>query len=277
MISLRSSPHSSRAHVRRPDSRPRVALDEHRQQLAHLVDVVARLPLRHQAGDELARRGERVHRAGGDAALVALLAHDAEVAELERRAVADEDVEGRQVAVQELAAVQLAEHLEHAGDLAPGAGLAPRPGRACQVRAEVAVRSVFERQHVEHPAVGPQHREAVEDLDRPRVRLQELAEVGLAQPAVDVGADLQTDLGGHAAGATETAGQIDLTEAALTYQSADSVGVAGIRAGDDLAGRRQSGRCGQKGRRLGCGWWPRWPGSGRRGANDGGGDARQPV
>ena len=34
---------------------------------------------------------------------------------------------GRQVAVQELAAVQLAQHVEHGGDLAPGAGFAPRP------------------------------------------------------------------------------------------------------------------------------------------------------
>ena len=65
-------------------------------------------------------------RARGDAAPVALLPDDAEVAELEAPAVADEDVHRREVAVQQLAAVQLAEHLEDAGDLAPRRRLGPR-------------------------------------------------------------------------------------------------------------------------------------------------------
>ena len=55
----------------------------------------------------------------GDAAAVALLADDAEVAELERAAVADEHVQRREVAVQHLPAMELAEHLEDARDLAP--------------------------------------------------------------------------------------------------------------------------------------------------------------
>ena len=44
-------------------------------------------------------------------------------------AVADEHVERRQVAVQQLAAVQLAEHLEDAGDLAPRRGSPASPCR----------------------------------------------------------------------------------------------------------------------------------------------------
>jgi len=48
---------------------------------------------------------------------LALLADDAEVADLERAALAHEDVERGEVAVQHLAAVQLAEHFEDAGDL----------------------------------------------------------------------------------------------------------------------------------------------------------------
>ena len=97
------------------------------EQLPDLVDVVARLPLRRGAGEDVARRRQRVHRPRGDAAPVALLADDAEVAELEAAVVADEDVHRRQVAVQQLAAMQLAEHLQDAGDLAPRRGLRPRP------------------------------------------------------------------------------------------------------------------------------------------------------
>ena len=59
-----------------------------------------------------------VMRPHGDAAAVALLADDAEVAELEAAVVADEDVHRREVAVQQLAAMQLAEHLQDAGNLA---------------------------------------------------------------------------------------------------------------------------------------------------------------
>ena len=68
-----------------------------------LVDIVARLPLRHRAREDVARRGQRVHRARGDAAPVALLADDAEVAELQAAAVADEHVQRREVAVQQSA------------------------------------------------------------------------------------------------------------------------------------------------------------------------------
>ena len=60
---------------------------------------------------------------------VALLPDDAEVAELQAPAVADEHVHRREVAVQQLAAVQLAEHLEDARDLAPRRRLRPRLGR----------------------------------------------------------------------------------------------------------------------------------------------------
>ena len=131
----------------------------------------------------------------GDAAPIALLPDDAEVAELQPPAVADEHVHRRQVAMQQLAAVQLAEHLEDAGDLAPRRGSVHlRP--ALQVRAQVAVARVLERQVVEHLAVGAHQREAIEDADRARVAVQQQAEVGLAQPAVDARADLDADLFG---------------------------------------------------------------------------------
>ena len=56
----------------------------------------------------------------GDAPPVALLSNDAEVAEFQPALVADEHVERRQIAVEHLAAMQLAEHLEDAGDLPAG-------------------------------------------------------------------------------------------------------------------------------------------------------------
>ena len=138
------------ANVRGADPRAGVALRQHAQQLSDLIHVVARLPLRRGAREQLARRGERVHRAGRDAAPIALLPDDAEVAELEAAAVADEDVDRRQVAVQELAAVQFAEDLEDARNLASRGGLGPLAVVASQERAQIAVTRVLEREAVEH-------------------------------------------------------------------------------------------------------------------------------
>ena len=82
----------------------------------------------------------------GHAAPIALLADDAEVAELQVLAVADEDVHRRQIAVQQLPAMKLAQDLEDAGDLAPRHGLRPSTARAVQHRAQVAVARVLERE-----------------------------------------------------------------------------------------------------------------------------------
>ena len=70
-------------------------------------------------------------------------------------AVADEDVERREVAMQQLAAVELAEHLEDAGDLAPCGPLRPAAGVPPQVGAQVAEPRVLERQAVEDRPSGP--------------------------------------------------------------------------------------------------------------------------
>ena len=137
-----------------------------------------------------------VHRPGGDAAPIALLPDDAEVAELQPPAIADEHVHRRQVAVQQLAAMQLAQHLEDAGDLAARCRFGPRcrPARRCALRSPW--QRVLERQAVEHLAVGAHQREAIEDADRARMAVEQLAEVGLAQPAVLMRADLDADLAG---------------------------------------------------------------------------------
>ena len=52
---------------------------------------------------------------------------------------------------------------------------------------------VFERQTVEDSAAGPDDGERVVNADGPRVTLEHLSEVRLAQPSVDALADLDAD------------------------------------------------------------------------------------
>ena len=74
-----------RSDIAGPHATAGIAEDQHAQQLPHLIHVVSRLPLRSRALEQVARRRHPVHRARGDAAGVALLPDDAEVAELEAR------------------------------------------------------------------------------------------------------------------------------------------------------------------------------------------------
>src|SRR3989442_657512 len=84
-----------------------------------------------------AGRVRRVQPVGRRPPAVALLPDDPEVSQLQAAVPADEDVQGREVAVQQLPAVQLAQDLEEAGDLAPDDGLRPALARALQEGAEV--------------------------------------------------------------------------------------------------------------------------------------------
>ena len=68
------------------------------------------------------------------------------------------------------------------------------------------------------------------------MRRQELAEVGLAQPAVHPGAQLEADLGRDPARAADPAGQVDLPEPPFAEEPPDSVGVPGLGTGEHLAG-----------------------------------------
>src|SRR4051794_21142646 len=83
-----------------------VAAKQHRGEQADLIDVVALLPAPHPAPRDLVRHVEEIERVGGDAALVALMRGDAEVAELELLALTHEDVEGGEVAMHRAASVQ---------------------------------------------------------------------------------------------------------------------------------------------------------------------------
>ncbi len=74
--------------------------------------------------------------------------------------------------VEQLPAVQLAEHLEQAGDFPAHDGLGPAAIGAVQERAQVPMARVLERQAVEDPCVGSRQRKLVEGLDRARVAVQ---------------------------------------------------------------------------------------------------------
>src|SRR5256885_1576807 len=79
-----------------------VTAQQHRHELADLIDVVALLPPPNPAPRDLRRRVERVERVGGAALAIALVPGDAEVAELELLLLAHENVEGRAIRIQRL-------------------------------------------------------------------------------------------------------------------------------------------------------------------------------
>ena len=227
------------AHFAGADAGRGASLHEHSEQLADLVDVVARLPLGGHAREDVARNAPRVQRARGDAAPVALVADDAEVAELQGPALADEDVHRREIPVEHLAAVELAEHFEDAGDLAARGPLGPALPGAVEVRAQVAVPRVLEGEAVEDAAVLARQRKRVEDADRALVAREELAEVGLLQPAVDVHARLDRDDGRDREGAGDAGGEVGLAEASLAEEAVDAVLEPRLGALDDLLGKQQ--------------------------------------
>ena len=89
--------------------------------------------------------------------------------------------------------MQPAQHLEDAGDLPPGRALGPALRGALEERAQIAVTRVLEREAVQQawPRANANERKCVVHADRLRLLLEHLAEVRLAQPAVDARADLQ--------------------------------------------------------------------------------------
>ena len=111
--------------------------------------------------------------------------------------------------------------------------------RLLEVRAQVAVAGVLEGQVVEHLAVGAHQREAIEDADRARVPVEEQAEVGLAQPAVDARADLDADLLGDRRRPAAPRRQVGLPEAAGAEHPLDAVLQLGLGAEDHLRRRQQ--------------------------------------
>ncbi len=217
----------------------RGSLHEHSQELPDLIDVVARLPLGSGGREDVARGSPRVQRPRVDAAPIALVPHDAEVPELQAHAVADEDVHRSQVAVEQLTAMELSEDLENPGDLAPRGPLGPPLPGALEIRAQVAVLRVLERETVEDAAVLSRQGKRVEDADRSGVPRQKLPEVGLAEPAVHLLARLDRDDGRDRQGARHPLRKVGLAETSLAEQAVDPIIEPGFGARDDLLGEEQ--------------------------------------
>ena len=124
-----------------------VAPEQHRDELADLVDVVLLLPFPDLAPGDLGRRVEEVERVGRDSAPVHLVGGDPEVPQLETLILADEDIERGEIAMHGLAPMEDVQGLQDGGDFVADeslrlASLGIEPG------AEVAVFRVFHDQAI---------------------------------------------------------------------------------------------------------------------------------
>ena len=141
--------------------------------------------------------------------------------------------------MQQLAAMQLAEHLQDAGDLPACDRLFPPAAGALQIGAEIALARVLEGEAVERRPVVAHDDEGVVDRDRARVIVEQLAEVRLADPAVDAAADLDAERVGHRARSAAAPRGVDLAESALADQPIDPVAQPRFGAGDLVAALEQ--------------------------------------
>src|SRR5207249_6157667 len=97
----------------------------------------------------------------------------------------------------------------------------------------------------------------VENADRPGMPVEQLSEVRLAHPPVDVRADLDADELRDNSRASESPGEIDLAEAAHADRPLDAVAEFRFRADDDLRAfqqvRLERNTEGPEGKSRGCG------------------------
>ena len=139
--------------------------------------------------------------------------------------------------MQHLPAMKLAEHLQDAGDLPACGSFVELASGAVQKSAQVAMPRVLEGQAVERSSIRLHDGKRVEDSERAGVVIEQLAEVGLAQPAVDAAADLDAKVLGYRVRAADASREIDLAETALAEQAIDAISEPGLRAGELVAGR----------------------------------------
>src|SRR5262245_36246336 len=104
-----------------------VSAQEHRRNLADLIDVVALLPATNLTPCDLRRCVHQVEGVGGHTAPAQLMSRDAEVAKLQRLVLAYEHVERRKVAMQRLSLMQNIQGAKDAGDLSSNEALGLRP------------------------------------------------------------------------------------------------------------------------------------------------------
>ena len=138
--------------------------------------------------------------------------------------------------MQHLASVQLGQHVEYSGDLSSDFAFRPSFLRLGEVDSEVAVNCVLESQAIKQLAIARDNWESVVYRDRPLMAVEQLAEVGLPEPAVDPGAGLDADDLWDEVRAAEPMREEDLAEPALSEQSLDSVLNPSLGAFDQSAG-----------------------------------------
>ncbi len=204
-----------------------VPAQQHRRELADLINVVALLPPPHPSPRDLRWRVEHVEGVGGDTLAVALVPGDAKIPELQLLVLAHEHVEGGEVAVQRLAAVQGVEGTKQRRDLASHDALGLR-APMLEPGAHVPVLRVLHHEAVAH-AVPVGLGEPIEDSQCARLPLEQLGEVGFAQPGCETRADLDADLRGEAA-RRRRGREIDLAEAPLPDEAVEPVGATGFGA-----------------------------------------------
>jgi hypothetical protein len=109
---------------------------------------------------------------------------------------------------------------------------------ALQEPPEVALARILEREAVQNGAIGARQRKGVENADRPRMPVQQLSEVRLAQPSVDAFADLDADDFTGRAGIARS-GWRGTPDRIRLHRSADRCGCeAGSPGSRSLAGAR---------------------------------------
>src|SRR5262245_14766285 len=230
---------TQRAHVAGTERAVRIAAQQHGDQLAHLVDVVALLPFAHLAPCDLRRRAEWIEGISGDAAAAGLVGSDAKIAQLETLVLAYKHVERCQIAMHGLAAVQHGERLQHRGDLLPYEFLR-LAALFRQPRAKVTVLRVFHHQTVARDRRFDLH-EPVEDGEGPALLRKQLSEVRFAEPVAKPITDFDT----HARRNRPEwrgCGQKDLSEPTLPDELLEVVGPARLSAVETRKGLRGSRR-----------------------------------
>src|SRR3954471_15108520 len=136
--------------------------------------------------------------------------------------------------------MELAEHIEDPRDLAADGALRPPFFLAMQIRAQIAMRRVFEDQVVKNSAVAANLRKHIEDADCAWMIVEQLTEVRLAQPAIDARADLHAHRRGNHAGLSKSSGEVDLAKPPFANQAFDPIAQVGFRTLHDAAGVQQS-------------------------------------
>src|SRR4029078_4856440 len=126
-------------------------------------------------------------------------------------------------------------------NLAARRDLRPATSGAIEERAEIAVRRVLERQAIQDAASFGRlrQREGVVHADRTRMCIEELTEVGFAEPAVDPLAGLDADGLGHRRRGSEPRREKHLAESAFAEPALDAIVHAALGTDDGLSRREQ--------------------------------------